>query len=77
MILLGVGIVWLGYTGAWWGWNCLQGRVKAGSNWPDLLDLIVPGRTPTATAAAAAPPAAGGQPQAPSLAPSGPRTRPS
>lgn len=39
-MFVGVAIMWVGYTCTWWGYGRLRGPVS-------LLDLIVPGRTPT------------------------------
>lgn len=42
---VGIGVWWVGYTVAWWGWIRLQGPGGLGKE-PNMLDLIVPGRSP-------------------------------
>lgn len=61
-MVVGVGLVWIGYTITWWGW-C---RVTKCTN--AFMDLVVPGREPK-NECGQVPAGGGGIPNTPGSAP--------
>lgn len=47
-MILGVAVLWGGYTIAWWGWLAMTDRVQKGTPgkiwWPSIMDLVSPGK---------------------------------